>query len=81
LRDLLQWAIKEDTFWPRLVTNSEKLAKHIDKLSEQFRANQQLKENKRKAAEKEQAASNAKKQAPANYGGGGVVELKGEKLL
>jgi hypothetical protein len=81
LRGLLQWAIKEDTFWPKLVTNPEKLTKHIEKLSEQFRAWQQLKENQKKAAEKKQAASSVKRQAPANYGGGGVVELKGEKLL
>jgi hypothetical protein len=81
LRGLLQWAIKEDTFWPKLVTNPEKLTKHIEKLSEQFRAWQQLKENQKKAAEKEQAASSVKKQSPANYGGGGPVELKGERIL
>ena len=81
LRGILQWVIKEDTFWPKLVTNPEKLAKHIEKISEQYRAWQQVKENKQKAAEKEQASVSAKKQAPANYGGGGVVELKGEKLL
>jgi len=81
LRGVLQWVIKEDTFWPKLVTNPEKLAKHIEKISEQYRAWQQVKENKRKAAEKEQAASAVKKQAPANYGGGGEVQLRGEKLL
>jgi hypothetical protein len=81
LRGLIRWAIKEDTFWPKLVTNPEKLTKHIDKLSEQFRAWQQLKQNQKKAAEKEQVASSAKKQAPANYGGGEIVPLRGEKLL
>ncbi len=81
LRGMFQWCIKEDTFWPKLVTNPDKLTKHIEKISEQYRAWQQVAENKKKHAEKEQSAVSAKKQAPANYGGGGTIELKGEKLL
>lgn len=79
LRGLLQWSIKEDTFWPKLVTNPEKLTKHIEKLSEQFRAVQQLKENQKKAAEKD--AKKGLKTAPAQYGGGGVIELQGTEEL
>ena len=73
LRDAIRWAVKEDSFWPQVITSIDKLVKNIEKIVELYQGAKRGKENYERAQAQRDSAVSDRKKAPANYGSGGLA--------